>query len=162
PTTVPGFVSPRYAYTHAGGACAITGGAFYNPPNATFPSGYVNDYFFADFCGGWIRRLHPAARDTVTTFPTGIAKPGDLKESSDGGLYYLARGAGSIYRIDAGVGGASYRLFFQNTNTGGLMAWDMTGTRRVNTPGVSPQSIGAAPWRIVGSGDFNGDGQPDL
>jgi len=162
PTTVPGFTSPRYAYTHADGSCAITGGAFYDPPVATFPSSYANDYFFADFCGGWIRRLDPAAGNTVTTFATGIANPVDLKVSNDGGLFYLARGAGAVYRIDPTASGASYRLFFQNKNTGGLMAWDMIGTRRVNTPGVSPASIGSAPWRIVGSGDFDGDGQMDL
>lgn len=41
-------------YTHGSG-CAITGGAFYNPPldaNSPFPDEYVGDYFFADFCGG--------------------------------------------------------------------------------------------------------------
>ena len=42
-----------YAYTHSSG-CAITGGTFYNPPsqaNSPFPDDYLDDYFFADFCG---------------------------------------------------------------------------------------------------------------
>ena len=64
PTTDPRFVSPRYAYDHAGGACAITGGAFYTPPTAQFPADYLDDYFFADYCGGWIRKLDPAAGNT--------------------------------------------------------------------------------------------------
>jgi glucose/arabinose dehydrogenase len=160
PTTVPGFVSPRYAYTHADGSCAISGGAFYNPAVATFPLSYLNDYFFADFCGGWIRTLDPAA-GKPTTFATGIANPVDLKVSSDGALYYLSRGAGAVYRVTADPSRVSYRLFFENLTTGGLMASDMLGARRVGTPAMTPASLGGS-WRIVGSGDFNGDRQPDL
>ena len=37
--------------------CAITGGAFYNPLTQQFPSDYTGDYFFADYCGGWIYRI---------------------------------------------------------------------------------------------------------
>jgi glucose/arabinose dehydrogenase len=37
-TTDPGFVSPRYAYSHSGGTCAITGGAFYAPQIQQFPT----------------------------------------------------------------------------------------------------------------------------
>jgi glucose/arabinose dehydrogenase len=56
-TSDPRFRSPRYAYNHSGGACAISGGAFYSPLTPQFPSDYSRDYFFADYCGGWIRRL---------------------------------------------------------------------------------------------------------
>ena len=109
PTNDPRFVSPRYAYTHSGGpGCAITGGAFYSPLNARFPGDYAGDYFFADFCGGWIRRLDPNAGNTVTNFASGIGSPVDLKVSDDGYLYYLARGSGVttgvVYRIDFGAG----------------------------------------------------------
>ena len=99
PTTDPRFVPPRYAYAHGGGACAITGGTFYAPQVPQFPADYADDYFFADFCAGWIRKLDPAAGNAVTTFATGIASPVDLKVSDDGALYYLARGAGAVYRI---------------------------------------------------------------
>ena len=89
------------------GACAITGGAFYSPLTARFPSDYSNDYFFADYCAGWIRKLDPAAGNSVVTFATGISSPVDLKVSDDGGLYYLARGTGAttgvVYRIDYGA-----------------------------------------------------------
>ena len=64
------------------------------PPRAQFPSDYLNDYFFADYCAGWIRRLDPANGNAVTTFATGIASPVDLKVSEDGSLYYLARVSG--------------------------------------------------------------------
>jgi glucose/arabinose dehydrogenase len=104
PTTDPRFDSPRFAYRHdEGPVCAITGGAFYTPLINRFPSDYVNDYFFADFCAGWIRRLDPAGANPVG-FATGIASPVDLKVADEGQLYYLARGSGSstgvVYRID--------------------------------------------------------------
>ena len=94
PTTDSRFISPRYAYTHASG-CAITGGAFYAPITWQFPSEYLNDYFFADFCGGWIRRLDPQNGNAVATFATGLSFPVDIKVSDDGSLYYLARGSGT-------------------------------------------------------------------
>ncbi len=104
-TTDPRYESPRYAYSHAGGACAITGGAFYAPPTPQFPSDYLNDYFFADYCAGWIKRLDPAAGNSVTTFATGLFAPVDLKVGSDGSLYYLTRGEDAVYRIEFGAAG---------------------------------------------------------
>ena len=96
-TNDPRFRSPLFAYTHGSSAttgCAIAGGAFYNPPVQQFPSAFVGDYFFADLCSGWIRRFHPVS-GTAEGFATGISSPVDLKVSSDGSLYYLARGSGS-------------------------------------------------------------------
>jgi len=93
------FRDPIFEYAHDGQTCAITGGAFYNPQVTQFPSNFVGNYFFADFCGGWIRRLDPSNGNVVTDFATGISSPVDLKVSADGFLYYLARGSGSINRI---------------------------------------------------------------
>ena len=95
--------NPIFAYRHGttqSSGCAITGGAFYNPPTRQFPSGYVGDYFFADFCSGWIRRLDGATGD-VSGFATGLSMPVDMKVSKGGGLYYLSRGGGtgSVGRI---------------------------------------------------------------
>ena len=90
------FRDPIIAYANDAQTCAITGGAFYNPQVNQFPAQFVGTYFFADFCGGWIRRLDGT---TVSDFATGIASPVDLKVSPDGFLYYLARGAGAVGRI---------------------------------------------------------------
>jgi glucose/arabinose dehydrogenase len=93
----PNFRNPIFEYGHnigPTGGCAITGGAFYNPPYAQFPSEYVGKYFFADFCSGWIKRLNPAD-NSVTNFATGIGSPVDLQVGPDGNLYYLARGGGA-------------------------------------------------------------------
>ncbi len=102
PTTNPSFRSPLFAYQHGSTdttGCAITGGTFYNPAVNQFPATYVGKYFFADFCGGWIRLLNPA-NNTASAFATGIAAPVDLQVGPDGNLYYLARGGGGVvYKI---------------------------------------------------------------
>jgi len=104
PTSNVSFRAPVYAYQHGAGTptgCAITGGAFYNPQVAfPFPASYDGDYFFADYCSGWIYTLE-TSNFTATQFATGIAAPVDLKVSDDGALYYLARGGGSTTGIVA-------------------------------------------------------------
>ena len=99
------FRDPIFAYQNDANTCAITGGAFYNPTAPQFPAQFVGNYFFADFCGGWIRRLDPANGNAVTDFATGVSLPVDLKVSPDGFLYYLARGAGAVGRIGFQQGG---------------------------------------------------------
>ncbi len=101
--TYPNFTRPIYAYSHGGGSFqgyAITGGAFYNPSFAPFPSQYVGDYFFADFGNSWIN-VRDGVTGAVTQFATGASNPVDLKVSTDGALYYLARGTGRIMRISS-------------------------------------------------------------
>ncbi len=91
-TSDPRFQSPLHAYSHSDG-CAISGGAFHSPFTPNFPFRYWGAYFFADFCGGWIRtRL---SNGTVDDFASDISRPVDLSFASDGSLYYLARGTGS-------------------------------------------------------------------
>jgi len=97
PTNNPSFRSPLFAYTHASG-CAIAGGAFYNPATVQFPPSFVGKYFFADLCGGWIHLFDPAT-GSVLDFASGISSPVDLKVGADGSLYYLARGSGSLFRV---------------------------------------------------------------
>jgi len=104
-TTNPSFVTPVYSYSHGGGAfqgCAITGGAFYAGLPAQFPAEYVGDYFFADYCTGWINQLDETGGVvTVGTFASEIASPVDLAVGPEGSLYYLARGStGVVVRID--------------------------------------------------------------
>lgn len=95
------FTPPLFAYRHGSSAttgCAITGGTFYDPRAVRFPAAYVGDYFFADFCSGWIRR-YDSSTDQTTGFATGIQNPVDLRVSG-GYLYYLERGTGLLYRIN--------------------------------------------------------------
>ncbi len=94
---------PMFSYRHDAsgieGGCAITGGAFYKPETVQFPASYVGDYFFADFCRGWIRTYDPKTR-TARYFAKGALYPVDLKVDRSGSLYYLERGTGSVYRIE--------------------------------------------------------------
>ena len=94
----PNFRDPIYQYSHAEG-CAIVGGAFYNPAATQFPPEYTGVYFFADLCGGWIRKLDAANGNQVSTFATGLSNPVDLAVSADGSLYYLERGSSSVSRV---------------------------------------------------------------
>ncbi len=79
--------NPLLTYGHGTTAetgCSITGGAFYQ-----------NAYFYADYCGDWIRSFDPAS-GTSAPFASGIAKPVDLEVGNNGGsLYYVARGSSS-------------------------------------------------------------------
>lgn len=93
------FVDPFYTYANNASTCAITGGAFYNPTTNQFPGEYSGDYFFADFCAGWIRRIDLTTK-AVTTFATGINRAVDLKVAADGSLYYLARNDDAVYRVE--------------------------------------------------------------
>lgn len=97
PTSNPAFRAPLFAYLHGNDdttGCAITGGAFYNPATAQFPSSFVGTYFFSDLCGDWIRRFDPAS-GTATGFATDLGGGlVGLKVDAAGQLYYLT-GAGS-------------------------------------------------------------------
>ena len=99
----PDFTYPFYSYRHGSGAttgCAVTGGAFYESAVLTFPTAYRGDYFYADYCSGWIRRIDPdSGPGSDTSFASGISFPVDLKVGPDGSLYYLARGNGVVGRI---------------------------------------------------------------
>jgi glucose/arabinose dehydrogenase len=93
----PSYVNPIFAYAHGSTnttGCAITGGAFYNPPTVDFPVQYVGDYFFADYCNGWIRVRN--SDGTVSGFATGLERPIDLEVSQAGELYYLSRSSTGI------------------------------------------------------------------
>lgn len=99
------FTAPIYAYCQGISAttgCAITGGAFYDPPVADFPAEYPGDYFFADFCSGWIR-TRDAGTGAVSPFASGLQNPVDLQVGPDGSLYVLERGSGSITAVRKGA-----------------------------------------------------------
>jgi glucose/arabinose dehydrogenase len=98
----PGMAGVRYpihVYANAGTNCAVVGSAFYDPPTRNFPATFLGHYFFGDFCGGFIRTLSPPNYTTATTFASGINSLVDLAVGTDGFLYYLARGDGSVFRV---------------------------------------------------------------
>lgn len=95
PTDDPRFRGPVFSYGQGNSAtegCVITGGTFYNPATVQLPSAFVGDYFFADFCSGWIRRFDPETGN-AHAFATGIDRPVALAVAKNGALLYLARGS---------------------------------------------------------------------
>lgn len=112
PEEAPDLTPPLHYYPHQDGQCAITGGTFYKPASASFPSEFVGDYFFADLCAGWIHVIDPNDTSNVRSFASGLSFGVDLDVASDGSLYYLERGmdisTGRIGRIRfASVGAPS-------------------------------------------------------
>jgi glucose/arabinose dehydrogenase len=107
----PDFEDPIHAYTHQEG-CAITGGAFYR--GTEFPKEYQGNYFFADYCNQWIKRLLPdgTEADFVTEGPKSVA---DLEVSPDGILYYLLYSR-STQEEGYVTDGAVYKIQFASAN----------------------------------------------
>ena len=146
PTNNPAYRSPVHAYGHGPGTtlgCAITGGAFYNPATQQFPAEYRGQYFFADYCSGWIRRFAPAT-GTATGFAIGIGSPVDLKVTSDGSLYYLARGDGAVYKVEYTASNAA-RITTQPADR--TVTAGQTATFSVTASGAPPLSY---QWRKNG------------
>lgn len=135
-TTNPAFTSPFYTYNHTNG-CAITGGDFYNPAQVMFPASYTGDYFFADYCGGWIRSIDLGTK-AVSTLATGISSPTDLQVANDGSIYYIERGSGSIRRITYQVSGTPPAIAQQPANQTVLVGGNATFT--VGATGTAPLS----------------------
>ena len=158
------FAAPFHAYSSLDPPeCAVTGGTFYNPQIQQFPAEFAGTYFFADFCAGSIRRVNPA-NGVMTPFATGIASPVDLKVSSNGSLFYLARGGGgAVYRIDgfpppAPQPGAT--ADFDGNGVDDMAVYrPATGRWRVrNLFEIQFGDVGDIPV----PGDYNGNGTTDL
>lgn len=102
-TTNPAFRSPLLAYGHGTGpetGCAIAGGAFYNPPASRYPPSFTGQYFYGEYCSGWIRTFNSGTGQTAA-FATGAGNVVDLTVGQDGQLYYLSRsGGGVVYRVN--------------------------------------------------------------
>ena len=104
PSSNTALTNPVYAYAHGSGdgvGCAITGGAFFNPPTTTYPASFSGTYFFQDFCNNWINVLNLSGSTAVrSSFATNLSGNAvGLTTSPDGNLYYLSIAAGALYKI---------------------------------------------------------------
>jgi glucose/arabinose dehydrogenase len=136
------YQNPLFSYSHGFGpniGCAITGGAFYNPPTNQFPGQYVGTYFFADYCSGWIRVMDPNNGNTVSDFASGLNYPIYLKVASDGSLYYLIRNSGGstgqIYKVEY-IAAQPPTIVENPVNT--LVSDGYAGTFSVSVSGTTP------------------------
>jgi hypothetical protein len=62
----------------------------------------------------------------------------------------------------AGGAGHYWRAVWQNSYTGILGTWNMSGATMSSSAAVSPGSVTDTQWQIVGGGDFNLDGHRDI
>ena len=53
-------------------------------------------------------------------------------------------------------------LFWHNSQTGDLRTWHLSGRTVIDTRALTVARIADSNWKIVGSGDLNGDGHTDL
>ncbi len=112
------YQDPVYAYDHSNG-CSITAGQFYNPTTANFPTAYIGKYFFGDYCNGWLKTIDPVTK-AVATFATNIDRPLDVAVSTDGTLYFIARGGISGGSDDANTSSSNGVVWKVNYTGNGI------------------------------------------
>jgi glucose/arabinose dehydrogenase len=91
-STNQAFINPIHAYPPVLGR-SITGGIFYDPPVAQFPSNYLGKYFFLDYMAHWLRVLDPDRPQKSSLFARNLNGPVALDVARDGSLYVLNRAA---------------------------------------------------------------------
>jgi glucose/arabinose dehydrogenase len=110
--SMPQFEQPLYVYVHdlndpdsVSTSRSITAGDFGS--QTSFPEGYRQTFFFADYAQGWMRYIELAANgvslasDTAGEFGTNLGGVTDLVASPDGALYYVDITHGTIHRISS-------------------------------------------------------------
>jgi glucose/arabinose dehydrogenase len=96
-----GRVDPVYEVSQGEGACSAIGGYVYR--GCQMP-GYHGTYFFADYCGGWVRSFEWDGAGGYTDFTEwpSLGGGGDIVsfgEDADGELYLVRQDTGQIMRI---------------------------------------------------------------
>jgi glucose/arabinose dehydrogenase len=93
-----GLTLPVFEYSHASGGCSITGGYVYR--GAAIPE-LVGQYFYSDFCSGFLASLSGGTGPAVTSRPWSVPAVESVLsfgEDSAGELYLLSAN-GTVYQI---------------------------------------------------------------
>jgi glucose/arabinose dehydrogenase len=92
-------VAPVYVYSHADGACSVTGGYVYRGRAVSAAAGR---YFFGDYCSGmvWSLRIQNGTATDVRRESFDIPSLTSLGEDAAGELYF-ATDNGRIYKLGA-------------------------------------------------------------
>ena len=94
-----GLQIPQLTYSHANGACSVTGGFVYR--GRRIPS-IVGHYFYSDYCAGWLRSFRYEQGKAIDLREWNIPDIGHVVsfgEDSDGELYIVAE-SGRVWRIE--------------------------------------------------------------
>jgi glucose/arabinose dehydrogenase len=93
-----GLTLPVLSYTHAGGACSVTGGIVYRGGKLAEVQGH---YFYADYCAGWVKSFRYAngqATDQRTWEVGNVGSVRSFGEDAAGEMYLLSSN-GNVYRF---------------------------------------------------------------
>lgn len=100
PSTDARFKPPFHAYPNSEG-CRTQGGDFHVAGRGRFPADFAGDFFLADPCGNWIRRLIGVGgvSGERKDFVEGAPAPATLRFGPQGDLYYATKGLGGLYKL---------------------------------------------------------------
>lgn len=148
------------------------------PQAATVPAGGGNGSFSIAMNGacntgwtvtsdaGWLTAT-PANGNgngpvTYTAAPNGgVARVGHL--TVRGRMFTVSQAALAPTQAPDFNGDGYADLIWQHRNSDGLLAiWFMNGINKVDDALLTPSSVADPQWHIVGAGDYNRDGRPDL
>lgn len=95
--SVAGLTAPVHQYTHADG-CSVTGGYVYR---GTRMPALQGTYFYADYCGGWVRSFRWQGAQAVEHRDWAALAGGNISSfGQDGrGELYVVRHGGTIHRV---------------------------------------------------------------
>jgi len=103
-STNPAFTNPVFTYNHNGTGASITGGTFYT--GTTFPTEYINCYFYGDYVDNYIRRLVLSPTNQVLAdeeFATAASGPVHI-EYFDNAIWWTSINTGQIRKITYAAG----------------------------------------------------------
>jgi glucose/arabinose dehydrogenase len=101
PCSSSGFQGPVLEYSHASGACSITGGFVYR---GTAIPGAVGSYFYSDYCSGFLKSFRWVNGRVADARDWSVGPLGNVTsfgEDATGELYILSTN-GTAYRINPG------------------------------------------------------------
>lgn len=130
--------------------------AYHGSWNRSAPTGYKVVVFPWDAAA-----VRPGPEsDLVTGWTVGgvWGRPVDMAVDWNGGMLISDDHSGTVYRLYATQRPQTH-IVLQNVNTGLRVAWEMNRTAFQRSVDVSTEPT---EWSIAASGDFTGDGVPDL
>jgi glucose/arabinose dehydrogenase len=96
-----GLTLPTLTYTHAGGACSVTGGIVYRGQRIPELRGH---YFYGDYCAGWVRSFRFANGQAADQQDWELGSVGQILSFGEdaAGEMYLLSSNGRVYRFASG------------------------------------------------------------
>ena len=93
-----GMTQPVSTYSHAGGACSVTGGIVYRGQRIPELRGH---YFYGDYCAGWVKSFRYANGQVTQSQDRALGSIGSILSFGEdaAGEMYLLSSNGTVYRF---------------------------------------------------------------